>query len=490
VKRSFKNITLKFLTVPFLLLFLLWPAIYNGQPLFSPDTSAYVRGFDAGVVWLSGRTTDWTTWVAKLHTSKDNTEDQLEVEPSFQGPTFVMAGRSVSYGAVLYFGEILGGFWASIVLQAASVLVAVMLTLRHLESFSWPRLVLTVVTLALVSSLPFFTSFLLPDIFAGIALLGAANLLALAHRFTRLELVFWILTVAAAMVFHPTHLLIGIALILGAVIARLVRIVKLSTIGVVALTLAAGTGIASEFAFSYAIEKVLGVQISRPPVLMARMIANGAGASYLREKCPQAGMVVCEFVDRLTSNSDAFLWDTSPATGIYRPAPVEKRRELGNEQYKFAAAVLAFDPWGQITAGLQDAFQQFGMIGFTEFPAAADQALPSLPRIHAERMMRSPLTRHEFPIETFSTVAIIVSIMSLLFIVLTLIQRWYDIAREYKIFCLVIFSGILANAFVCGALSGPHERYQSRITWLIPLLALLFCYERWLRTKETPTKNV
>jgi glycerol uptake facilitator-like aquaporin len=32
---------------------------------------------------------------------------------------------------------------------------------------------------------------------------------------------------------------------------------------------------------------------------------------------------------------------------------------------------------------------------------------------------------------------------------------------------------ILANAFVCGALSNPHDRYGSRIAWLAPFVVLL-----------------
>jgi hypothetical protein len=32
---------------------------------------------------------------------------------------------------------------------------------------------------------------------------------------------------------------------------------------------------------------------------------------------------------------------------------------------------------------------------------------------------------------------------------------------------------ILANAFVCGALSNPHDRYGSRIAWLAPFVLLL-----------------
>jgi hypothetical protein len=31
--------------------------------------------------------------------------------------------------------------------------------------------------------------------------------------------------------------------------------------------------------------------------------------------------------------------------------------------------------------------------------------------------------------------------------------------------------GVLLNAAVCGVLSGPHDRYQARTIWLVPLLA-------------------
>jgi hypothetical protein len=131
---------------------LLWPAIYNGQPLFSNDTTAYIRGFDAGVVWLSGRTSAWTTWASQLPAQAAGQEysaaGDYSLAPtgdttvgettSFQSSSFIVAGRSVSYGALLYLGELLGGLWASVVVQAAAALVAVALTLRHLELFTWP----------------------------------------------------------------------------------------------------------------------------------------------------------------------------------------------------------------------------------------------------------------------------------------------------------------------------------------------------------------
>jgi hypothetical protein len=461
-----------------LLFLLLWPALYNGQPLFSADTSAYIRGFDAGIVWLSGKTSAWTTWASQLASPPEVANRSVAEELStFQSPTFVIAGRSVSYGALLYLGELLGGLWASIAFQAAAALAALGLTLRHLKLFSWTKFAFIVAALALGSSLPFFTSFLLPDIFAGLALLAAANMLALGDRLTRWEQVFWLSILAAAVVFHPSHVAIVMALLAVAITARFFT-KRICRAGIFALSVAAGIGFAAEIVFALLVQNLGGVSINRPPVIMARMIADGPGASYLHNQCPRAGLVACEFVDRLLSNSDAFLWDTSPETGIYFPATVEKRRALGNEQYRFAAAVLAYDPGGQIAAWLKDAFQQLKMVGLSDFLSAAEEAFPKLPRVYSERMAQSPIWKKELPVDTYSTVTIFVIMLALMFVCVTLIRHWQHVSVEQRIFCAVIFLGELSNAVVCGALSGPHERYQARLTWLIPLVALLLHYGR------------
>jgi T5SS/PEP-CTERM-associated repeat protein len=39
---------------------------------------------------------------------------------------------------------------------------------------------------------------------------------------------------------------------------------------------------------------------------------------------------------------------------------------------------------------------------------------------------------------------------------------------------LCILVGVTANALATGALSGPYDRYQARIAWLLPLAAMLF----------------
>ena len=37
----------------------------------------------------------------------------------------------------------------------------------------------------------------------------------------------------------------------------------------------------------------------------------------------------------------------------------------------------------------------------------------------------------------------------------------------------LVLYGIVLNAAVCGILSGPFPRYQARVIWLVPMIAVL-----------------
>jgi hypothetical protein len=67
-----------------------------------------------------------------------------------------------------------------------------------------------------------------------LAILAAANLLVLGDRLMRWEWVFWVSVLGAAVVFHPTHLAIVVLLLAVAVIARLLTVVGILTLGFVA----------------------------------------------------------------------------------------------------------------------------------------------------------------------------------------------------------------------------------------------------------------
>jgi len=58
---------------------------------------------------------------------------------------------------------------------------------------------------------------------------------------------------------------------------------------------------------------------------------------------------------------------------------------------------------------------------------------------------------------------------------------------EFAAFCIL---GILANAFVCGALSNPHDRYGARLIWLAvatAAIAAIRLYEQYWRLPAADT---
>jgi hypothetical protein len=42
----------------------------------------------------------------------------------------------------------------------------------------------------------------------------------------------------------------------------------------------------------------------------------------------------------------------------------------------------------------------------------------------------------------------------------------------------IIFIGVVLNAAICGVLSGPYDRYQARVIWLVPFAAALALYRQ------------
>jgi hypothetical protein len=99
------------------------------------------------------------------------------------------------------------------------------------------------------------------------------------------------------------------------------------------------------------------------------------------------------------------------------------------------------------------------------------------PAMHAARQQHggigfTGINRLHYPIALLS--------MALLpLIVLAARRKW--VTADIGQLAAVAALALLANAFICGALSNPHDRYGARMVWLATLavaLALVRVYER------------
>ena len=456
-----------------LLLAFMWPAFYNGQAIFFFDTLGYVRGADTGIAALLHHHSHWSL----PSREPGNASAPPPAQPAVQDKT-VLLGRSWFYGALVYAGDLSGGFWLTVILQAAAVVAALALTL---DALRLPRTHLLPIglALALLSSLPFYTSFLMPDIFTGIVILGSAILLASAVALNRWRLAAWWLLLSAGVLFHDTNLLILCVLLLGAAVVRCFASTRVNPSGMAAVFLAITIGVFGQAAFVWGATRWYGVAPIRPPFLTARLIEDGTGVRYLKASCPGSGFQVCSYLDRLPMPADDFLWQTRPGADVFATASPESRRRLSAEQLKLARAVIAFDPAGQLQASLRNLAQQLVSSGLWEFlypdeeKALFDQKFPKdlLPRLHASAAYRStmPIAICEWILKlTFYGAACIIGAV-------LLCRRTRKALPPAVVGTSAwVLVGIVVNAFLCGALSGPHERYSMRVQWLLPLTAMLF----------------
>jgi len=61
---------------------------------------------------------------------------------------------------------------------------------------------------------------------------------------------------------------------------------------------------------------------------------------------------------------------------------------------------------------------------------------------------------------------------------------WRRRLDEFTLLAATVCSALLGNAFVCGVVSGPHDRYGSRLVWLATFTVLLAGLRRFAHDDE------
>ena len=360
--------------------------------------------------------------------------------------------------------------------------------------------------LSAASSLPFFTSFVMPDVFAGAA--GAAALIVLlywdrlsgwARAGTLALLVFAIST-------HRSNLLLVLAL--AAAGGALLWVmgaggrVAGGRAGVLAAS-AAASAVLGALVF-LPIAQRAGEPVRDPPFLMARVLADGPGRRFLNVACARAeAFAVCRYRRLPPEDSDTLLWSNRKATGLFGVSDYPTRLRLEAEEPAFVLRALAYDPVGEIEVAAENAALQLGR-SHVKSPLADPSWLitdlywrrTSLPLIIPQAqacVVRGRCASH-IPVELANAVqdaALGLSLLAAAACVLWGVTRPGFAARlrrtgrprdgaaladeRVRALALLGLTGVLVlvNAAVCGALSAPVPRYEARLIWLVPAVAML-----------------
>jgi hypothetical protein len=500
-------------------LMFLWPSLLNRGPIFFADSLPYLQGAATGFEAMLGIETPWADAdkSPEAQAIKDTSLTDVPQAVSSQNEKryVVSTARSPWYGSTLYLGMLVGGSTLALLIQIISVVIAIVLTTRMVVPKNH-ALIAVLATAILATPIAVFACLFMPDVFTGIAILAVVNLIAFGHRLSRSMQLIWFILLLGAMLFHTSHFLISVVLLpIGIIIAYwITKRIPVTALFVIICALIGTAG--AQSGFGRLVEKVYGEPPMRPPFLSARIIADGPGYKYLQKTCPTNGYALCAYLQNMPIElsqagaapwySDVFLWSDNPKTGAFNIADTSVRRQLSDEQISFTIDVLRHDPIALIKTSVSNGVQQLYWasldelkydVGFGESLAQENDAF-GLGEVENTRLYQGV-----FPFRSLDILFLSSAVISLIIVLRTLLklrnhprqmatpatnisnEQSNAPANELGLFLILILAGVILNALITGVLSGPHDRYQARVIWLIVLSATLAI--AWFKTNAPKT---
>jgi hypothetical protein len=414
-------------------LLLLAPAIWNGYPLLEYDTGGYLAR------WYEGY-----------------------LEPS----------RSTVYGIYLHLGKD-SFFWLNLAFQALLTLWILQLTLRMLDMAQPLRLLAIAVILTLSTALPWLASMLLTDIFAGLAVLALFILVVHNGRLSTFEKILLFLYTSFAAATHTATFGVLFGLCCAGWIVKPWLGPRLPVAGLVqgCLTLAAGA--AMLLAANYALSGRLAWTPGGAGVSFGRMMQDGIVARYLNDHCDKIKLKLCPYRNQLPPTADDFLWGKD---SVFNKLG---RFEGMNDEMEFIATeALAAYPLWQTEAAAEATAEQLVQVGTGEGTTGwiphtygiIERYLPE--QVKAMRAARQQHWNIKFA--AINWVHIPAALASMLLLVgIVLAAMWRRRLDDVELLATTVCVALLGNAFICGVISGPHNRYGARMVWIATFVVLI-----------------
>jgi hypothetical protein len=413
-------------------LMLLAPALWNGYPLLQYDTGGYLAR------WYEG---------------------------------YLVPSRSTVFGLYLHVGEG-SSFWINLGIQALATLWIVQLALRVFGMNRPWRLTAISLALVLTTALPWLASTLLTDIFTGLSVLALFILVVHGGRISTIEKCSLFAFTAFAASTHSATLAVLLGLCCAGWIARPFLRGRIAVAGLLqgSLTLVAGAALLLSANFA------LSGQLAWTPggygVAFGRMLQDGIVKQYLDDHCPQQKLKLCPYRNQLPATADQFLWGNSMFNTLGR------FKGLNDEMGFIVTRSLAEYPLRHAEAAIMATAQQLVRVGTGEGTnvwightyGIFERYIPS--QVKPMRAARQQHLNIDFSV--INRLHVPVALASMLAVAAIFAHAiWRRRLDDLTLLAATVTLALLGNAFICGVISGPHDRYGARLAWVASFVALI-----------------
>lgn len=397
--------------------------------------------------------------------------------------------RPAMYGMLIWLFSFRFSLWLVVIAQAAVINYLIFLFIKNVTGNTRLTFFLLPVMILFLSSLTqfsFFVTFLTPDIFSAVAIFGSLLIVAFPEMQKGHRIAVFIITVIAVLT-HYSNFVNILSILLGLSILFLIlrkkQWIKVRKKVLLIMLMLVVVSYASNYTTNRLYgskDKVSKASFGHP---FATMLESGLVHEYLREHCSDSSFFFCKYIDRLPFSHGTFLWDFENSPLYFdcdsaRNCLLEKNEEMGKilmgmmKDPCYLQRMLLFS--AERTNNQLFHFDLISVPGYREefpvrwmvrkyFPADMPDFVNS-----GQFNCGFNIGMHNRTIRWF-----IYTCLFLLIVFFSIPVFYRRITWSVKLFFWLFLVAMLSNAFVCSVLSSGTSRYQGRIVWMIPLIAMV-----------------
>lgn len=431
----------------------LLPVFFNGYPLFYSDSALYILASN-----LFG---------ALSHT---------ESFPYLSGIGYAWFIRIVAWRSTLYLVVFAQALILNILIYQS---LKVLLPETKILKFHLPIIII----LSLFSSMGWTVSQLMPDIFTSYLVLS----IFLFYAWNKKSLgmyIFLSIIIISSILSHLTNIAISVLIIGFLFVAflltksdrkNLMVFIKKSFL-IVALIF---TSLLILKGFNSKYYNYHGLSPTSQIFFVARLMDTGFMSEFLNEKCAEESYDMCRFKNHLPVSYEDFLWNPNSVFNKTGGWNINEHEEygriihdvlttpkyLGKFLYNCGMHSLSQLKTFEIGEGLT--------IIYNKESAQYQTAVRHFDkREFREDYLKSKQTQGSLKFDKVNLINYILLAVSVLIILWTFIKSKFD--NNMILFTFIVISSFIINAAATSSLSSVFNRFQSRVTWLIPLLACIY----------------
>ncbi|MCW5688245.1 MAG: hypothetical protein KIT76_06845 [Pseudolabrys sp.] len=434
-------------------LLLVAPALWNGFPLLEYDTGGFLAR------WYEGT---------------------------------LLINRPLIYGLLLMI-NVPFAFWPVLIIQSWLTIWVLALVLRTHGYGGRPMLLLGIIAvLSVVTTLPWITAILLTDIYSGLAVLAFYMLLTRSELLTRGERYGLIALIACAAASHSATLAVLMLLSAASLVLTLVDRRRLPRLRVAQGVLAIALGAVIVLGTNFILVKRLAWTPGGFSMYFGRMLQAGIVPKYLDKHCPDPSIKLCAIKDQLPDNADDWFWADKnfDKLGRFAGMSAEMERVALGSAAEFPLDVLktTIEATAVQLVAVRTGEGVVNWIWHTYF-IVKDWAPQLQPTMWAAKQQKG-----EISFTAINAVHYPVALIAMALLPFIVFMGWSGrLPRAFGDLAFVCILALLANAFVCGGLANPHDRYGARLVWLAVFtagLALVRLVEQRSAASAAPARDI